>query len=330
MLVLLVALLASAHFRTAAGEGAVTGAPSTSAPDNPYLEVVSHRYPAVAMLDSVGTIYQAVAMRRGFFVLTGRGLYHSDFNCSSKPDASARRLKFTAVDIPAAVRAALVDNAGSSQPILTGHSETLALVTPSSIFVLNCSSDALLCIIHAAVEARVGQVSGAAADPDNDAVWVCSALGLFRWQPQQGLQQLLDHTPNVTVVAISAVRKRVAVASKRRLYQYDLNTTKLLRWDWITDVVAGQGGVIDDTITSLSYAPDGVLWIGTASCLNVLYNDGTVSRIAGKDGLPMSNHTTIDASTWLSPHPTRMTVEERASERWEYPVRNALLSTLLL
>jgi ligand-binding sensor domain-containing protein len=291
-----------------------------AAPDTPYLEIVSHRYPAATLFDSVGAIYQAVAAQRGFFVLTSRGLFHSENVCNSTPDMTPRSLKLDAVGLPSAVRETLAASAGSSRLVLTGHAESLALVTPSATFVLNCTSDA--CVTHASVVADVGQVTSATADPSTNSVWVCSLRGLFRWQPQQGLQQLLNRTTAATVIALSILRSRVAVATQRRLYQYDLKTTHLLRWDWITDVVAGQGGVIDDHPTALSYAPDGTLWIGTASCLNALYNDGTVSRFAGKNGLPMSNHTTIDASTWVLPQPMTTELKIVSSTDAEHPVRS--------
>jgi hypothetical protein len=302
---------------------AAAAAAAAAAPDTPYLEVVSHRYPAATLFDSVGAVYRAVAVKRGFFVLASRGLFYGKNMCNATPDMAPRGLKLHAVGLPSVVRETLTGNADASQLVLTGHSGSLALVTPSAVFVLNCTSD--MCVTHASTVMHVGKVASAAADPGTDSVWVCSSRGLFRWQPQQGVQHLLNQS---AIASVSVARRRAAVATRRRLYQYDLKTTQLLRWDWITDVVTGQGGVIDDQPTALSYAPDGTLWIGTASCLNVLYNDDTVSRFAGKDGLPMSNHTAIDASTWLLPHPIAADLEIDSSRESEYPVRSHVIILL--
>jgi hypothetical protein len=68
----------------------------------------------------------------------------------------------------------------------------------------------------------------------------------------------------------------------------------LLRWEWVTYVPEGAGGVIDDAITAMVFDDvSGVLYVGNPTCLNVRYPNSTFTRIVGLDGLPYNQITAL-------------------------------------
>lgn len=67
---------------------------------------------------------------------------------------------------------------------------------------------------------------------------------------------------------------------------------KVLRFEWVTIVYLGLGGVLDDTVTALEYDACGTLWIGNAVCLNVMYPNGTFARFDGLD---------VSTAEWCKP-----------------------------
>ncbi len=78
-----------------------------------------------------------------------------------------------------------------------------------------------------------------------------------------------------------------AVGTARALY-----TGKGNKWNH-----AYINGFIEDSITSLAYDTEGSLWIGGASCINILHKDGTCDRIGGMQGLPY-NHVLCITQGW--------------------------------
>ena len=82
----------------------------------------------------------------------------------------------------------------------------------------------------------------------------------------------------------------LAAGTFDKLYLLDASDGSLLRWEWTTDIATESGGVMDDAVTSLLFAPwkddAGALLIGNPTCLNVLYSNGTFARVDGDDGMP--------------------------------------------
>ena len=68
-----------------------------------------------------------------------------------------------------------------------------------------------------------------------------------------------------------------------------------LYWEWASDVSSGAGGVYDDAITALlnDDSDGGLLYVGTPCCLNVRAPTGVVTRVAGHEGLPWGNITSL-------------------------------------
>jgi hypothetical protein len=79
----------------------------------------------------------------------------------------------------------------------------------------------------------------------------------------------------------------------------------LLRWEWVSNVTSGDGGVYDGPITALAFDGSGYLYAGTACCVNVRAPGGAVSRVARPQGLPWGNVTAlaVDGASAAWPRP---------------------------
>jgi hypothetical protein len=62
---------------------------------------------------------------------------------------------------------------------------------------------------------------------------------------------------------------------------------------WVTNITSAVGAPVDDVITCLLFTPDGTLYIGNPTALNVRFPNGTYIRYAGPDGLPYGNITSL-------------------------------------
>lgn len=131
---------------------------------------------------------------------------------------------------------------------------------------------------------------------------------------------------SLSAVAYSPAARLVALGNGTKLALLNASDVNfpLLRWEWVTYVPEAVGGVIDDVITSLAFddvpaGPNGnnpnagpILYIGNPTSLNIgLFHSLTLSsnyssylspvyvRVAGVDGLPYNNITslTIDTSS---------------------------------
>ena len=79
----------------------------------------------------------------------------------------------------------------------------------------------------------------------------------------------------------------------------------LKRWEWVSNVTSGDGGVYDGPITALAFDGSGFLYAGTACCVNVRAPGGAVSRLARPQGLPWGNVTAlaVDGASAAWPRP---------------------------
>lgn len=165
------------------------------------------------------------------------------------------------------------------------------------------------CTIHDTVAIGLGLVHAATATAN--AVWLASENGLFRCRDgARAATRLLDD--NVVATASSG-KGLVAAGNSERLWLLDETSGAVVRWEWVSDVPSGQGGVIGDAIRALAWgAPllqgdpgssgnDGdsapSLFVGTQSCINVRDANGAFVRVDADDGLPVSNVTSIAAAS---------------------------------
>ena len=207
---------------------------------------------------------------------------------------------------------------------LVGRADAIiALVTSGTIHRVSCllSGSGSTCKIHTTVTAALGSVRATAATAS--AVWLASQNGLFlhRDGTRVATKLLVD---GVAAVAASG-RGLVAAGNSERLWLLDEESGAVVRWEWVSDVPSGQGGVIGDAVRGLAwgdvllqsagdtvhgeggghYGAGGLthdhssepsLFVGTQSCINVRDARGAFVRVDADDGLPVSNVTSIAAA----------------------------------
>lgn len=153
-------------------------------------------------------------------------------------------------------------------------------------------------------------------------VWVAAATGL--WRVSTGglfdvpLQVLPD---NMWAVAHSPATNILAAGNSEKLWLFDTASISMssdaaagaavapFRWEWVTQISTASGGAIDDVITGLAFDSAGVLYIANPTCLNIRAVNGSISRLAGLEGLPYNHLTavavgngdaTLEKHVWLS------------------------------
>ena len=147
--------------------------------------------------------------------------------------------------------------------------------------------------------------------PDGSPTLFPSSLG--EEQRSASYQHALSNAHRIFSHPVAALAAResnppqVAVGSSERLWIFSpadapLNAT-LIRSEWATDPVSKKGGAVDDAIAALAYETrSGILFIGTASALNIRALDGTIGRRVGADGLPCANMSSLS----ITAHPLAM------------------------
>ena len=154
-----------------------------------------------------------------------------------------------------------------------------------------------MCQASAAVKHNFSGISSLVATPDGTLVIGASAGILFA-SPSGKVRKVVlggDDT-GVSALAIGlpintgrhigqsgiGSSYRLAAATSLAVYtDFEADTGMFATWQLI-------GAQIDAVPTSLAFV-DGDLWVGSASCLNVLRASGAVERVSGAQGLPMRN-----------------------------------------
>ncbi len=151
------------------------------------------------------------------------------------------------------------------------------------------------------------------------------AAGLFvaRWSvsPPSGECSIVNKDTVTALAArwVDGAVDQVAVGNSDKLSFLDATTLSVLRWEWVTQVSNAatcrcnvcstvlsppvflmqlsttSGAPIDGAITGLDYDSCGSLWVATPVCVNVVAVNGSIYRIAGLQGLPMNNLTSVVA-----------------------------------
>ena len=114
----------------------------------------------------------------------------------------------------------------------------------------------------------------------------------------------------------SGMEPIVVAGNSEKLWFLGYDDNEVKRWEWVTDVATSSGGVIDDTITALSFVPTQFslppsrktsesdckndIFIGNPSSLNIMYCNGSVYTTDGDHGLPDNNITSLAYSTVFS------------------------------
>jgi hypothetical protein len=192
------------------------------------------------------------------------------------------------------------------------------IVTPTFVYVLNCDFSSNKCMTKKLKSSNNNESNKDAMTEDaviNDALYYDNTLftatnnGLYIIPlSTSSTNTLLMENVTINVIALStnAIKNKrawnmpnivIAGGTKDKLLFFDPIRKVLLRWEWTTNTFTEQGGLVDDTITSLHFASfhddDGALLIGNPTCFNVMYTNGSFIRIDGDGGMPYGNITDI-------------------------------------
>ena len=219
-------------------------------------------------------------------------------------------------------------NIGSNSTLILGEDGIpRAVATPTAVLGLECTvaGAAPSCTMHGGATVALGAVHAAAivpgaasevvAEADAPALaFVASANGLFR--VDLGLRinvaQVIDAktaagfpaAPNPAMTAVVAGPDIIVCGNAVKVWILNASG-KVLSWSWVTAPSVGAGGVYDDAVRSMALDAAGNLYVGNNIALNFRAAvDGSVSRIAGEQGLPYANISAIvtTASEPAAPH----------------------------
>ena len=174
--------------------------------------------------------------------------------------------------------------------LVHGNGTVAGVATSTALLSMSCDAPKLLCRVGSpAVEYTFGAVHAVVVT--RSGVFIGSERGAFVVRDGVAMQIAAVDEP-VRTLAASSTGGTIAAGTDNRLWLIDAELARVRRWEWVTNVTSGSGGVIDDAITALRWDDtDGALLIGTSSCVNRLAADGTVSRIGANEGLPVSSVT---------------------------------------
>lgn len=161
-----------------------------------------------------------------------------------------------------------------------------------------------------AVEAVWNASAGAAT------LWLGSTQGLVQasWpQPHAARsvsQRALLQDVDVLTVSYDAAHDVLAVGGNASMHYQNrtladlpaANSSDSWRADFISFPPLGLGAAVADVPTTLSWSPNGTLWIGNSNCLNARLPTlgGPYARIDGPAGLPMNNITSSAAASYTA------------------------------
>eukprot|EP00040_Diaphanoeca_grandis_P019454 m.102767 g.102767 ORF g.102767 m.102767 type:complete len:842 (-) comp27434_c0_seq1:392-2917(-) len=283
---------------------------------------------------TVSALRQTVYTKDGVLVLASNALFYLravDQNVS----------EFVTVDVTGAATSSETQGGTFALPadglIATTEGEVVALVTSENIMGLVCTLDKHVptCVLDKTfklpwTEAILNDVTVATAP--SPVIWVASSKGLaiFHFVSQKVTPVLTSC--QVQAVAWSELRPDVVAAGgDEKLWIISAASTnpRVIRWEWVTNVPQGWGGAVDNNITALVWgmadnAPTASveLYIGTASCLNVMHENSTISRIADEQGLPISGITALAKTTqqlWVGTrHGVALRDSTTSTTTWKY------------
>lgn len=304
---------------TAVAAAASAASASLPLPDNPYIELVASRYTCSGspVIEGWGTVPSAdvrqverVALSDaagqpadGFLLVTSTSVLLAarpaprtgadpGLQSGMYLTAPLSWVPVSGLAVPQGARVAVDPVAGS----------VLAVATSTGVTTVSCALSLAVgpsCKAGPTYSFPVGAVNDlAVSTPSVPAfdLWIASANGLVLFDSTNAAApfSLLVSNASFAAVAYSAVRDEVAVGNGDRVWYVQASTAVVQRFDWVTVVADGAGGVYDDAVTALAYDEGtGALYVGNPTALNVRYQNGTVDRVNGIQGLPYNNITAL-------------------------------------
>ena len=170
---------------------------------------------------------------------------------------------------------------------------------PLPLCLVSLGLDLIRCTIASTSTAQFGFVNSTAAAPQG--VWIGAGNGLF-FAPSGGsgaaVQVLAD---DIWSVAYGSTDDIVAAGNSQKLFFFHASASAAaiysgagvssappapFRWEWVTIVPSGTGGVVDNMIAGMAFDSQGRLYVANPTCLNVRARNGSFSRVSGLQGLP--------------------------------------------
>ena len=217
-----------------------------------------------------------------------------------------------------------------SSKLVVWDGHLVAVASPDEMCTLSCSFDdpqAPACKTVVCEKVSMGAIHSVAVSADKtqassvtQQVWVASDGGLTTARLDHG--KILDiktvsslSTLPLLSVAVSGdmvdsqINPVLVVGNSEKLWFLNYqNAEKVLRFEWVTDIPSGAGGVVSSTIETMAFYSEPVpiedakqpkldlanLYIGTQNNLNVRFGqNSSFATINGDHGLPTSNITSI-------------------------------------
>lgn len=239
------------------------------------------------VLDST-SVLDVAQCQNAATMLTADGLYQF---VGAQPEAGKTTGKWQAVS----VQPALPVSASSGKLVLSTSSALVGVVYPTGVVLLSCSGSSCT---SKAVSASLGRLHEATCvGGDCNTMWLASDNGLSLYSG--GVVKTLL-AKRQFAVASSSDSRTVFSGNDQHVYHWDATTGRLLRKEWVTIISTGAGGVYADSVWAMVFSPDGTLFVATHTAVNVRWTNGTVSRVDGLGGLPMTNLTSIALGTTLT------------------------------
>lgn len=307
-------LLKNRWFRLVVVVFGVSVASAAFSPPASYVEVVPQRAlykgaksnvpPSWPVFPTATPGKDVVAVKEGFVVLAEGKMFFG-------PAFAA--VAFDQADLPGGSR------------LVAFNGALVGFASPDQFCSLSCSfsaSQSSCKAIDCKAFGSRGDINDVAASLDQTKagevtrVWCVGTAGLLtvaidaagkigQVQEVQGMSTLplLSVAVSGNAASGSASPPTVVVGSSEKLWHIDyFNAERIMRFEWVTDIESGAGGVLSSTVTSLAFSNDfnggADLFIGTQNNLNVRFGDnGTYTTVNGDKGLPTSNITCIAFAT---------------------------------
>lgn len=225
------------------------------------------------------------------FLLSADGIFSADWAAGTVASAFSNvSVSGSALRLPAV----------GGRLVTDGTAGLVGVATPTGYTGLSCSVTVpVTCSVTGSVAAAFGNVSDVVVVGEQ--VVVAAKGGLFYVEATgsgTATRLLTDDSMSTDMgaVAYHESSSLLAAGNAAKLWLFDTSkpgALTLFRWEWVTQISTGAGGVVDDNITALAFDSAGVLYIGNPTCLNVRFTNASVTRIAGLEGLPYGNISSI-------------------------------------
>jgi len=170
--------------------------------------------------------------------------------------------------------------------VFVAHSQGVA--------IMNCQCQTFRCILESTTPNKhFGGINDISISNNNTA-WIATESGLWSFSLSDHSLIHILNTTNLKAIDVDDDRGFVFVGGNDKFYILNSKERQVTRWEWVSNVETGQGGVINDVITSLCVVPSNrTLYIGTRLGITILDLDSYTFMNLDRGVLPFSNVTSL-------------------------------------